>query len=188
LEFNNAFFSSLRTLLTPYNQLVYESPEQKAKPGAESDGGYLRIEFAERELKGEQVQGIYGFTNSDHHTGTGRSRLSQAGYRYSVPAGIKKEVRLPGFLLGNGIDVISAESLMLMHSPEVNFLTGFLRLLYGSNNVILLAELITYLYGSGKLASPGLHEVLSRIPPENRVRVLSSGYYRKIRFLFILTG
>ncbi len=68
------------------------------------------------------------------------------------------------YLLGHGIDVISAESLMLMNSPEVNFLIGFIRLLYGSNNVILIAELVTYLHGKGKLNASNLHELLSRIP------------------------
>jgi len=42
-------------------------------------------------------------------------------------AEIKKAARIARYLLGNGIDIISAESLMLMHSPEVNFLAGFLR-------------------------------------------------------------
>ncbi len=53
---------------------------------------------------------------------------------------------------------------MLMHSPEVNFLIGFIRLLYGSNNVILFAELVSYLYGKGILLASGLHELLSAIP------------------------
>jgi ATP-dependent exoDNAse (exonuclease V) beta subunit len=161
VEFNNAFFSQLKTLLTPYNQLVYDSLEQKAKTGA--DGGYIRIEFAGRELKGAQFREYI------------ESRILET-IREQEAAGFRKQdiailcrrnkegSEIARFLLGNGIDVISAESLMLMHSPEVIFLTGFVRLLYGSNNVVLIAELVTYLYGKGRLPAPGLHELLSRIP------------------------
>lgn len=161
VEFNNTFFSRLKTLLTPYNQLVYDSLEQKAKTG--SDGGYVRIEFANREMKGAQFREYMGTRILE----TIREQES-AGYRKQDIAILcrrnKEGSEIARFLLGHGIDVISAESLMLMHSPEVNFLTGFVRLLYGSNNVILIAELVTYLYGKGKLPAPGLHELLARIP------------------------
>lgn len=161
VEFNNAFFSQLKTLLTPYNQLVYDSLEQKAKTGA--DGGYIRIEFAGRELKGAQFREYMGTRILETIHGQ-----ESAGYRKQDIAILcrrnKEGSEIARFLLGNNIDVISAESLMLMHSPEVNFLTGFVRLLYGSNNVVLIAELVTYLYGKGRLPAPGLHELLVRIP------------------------
>ena len=161
VEFNNAFFSGLKNLLTPYNQLVYDSLGQKSMTGA--DGGAIRMEFAPRELKGEHFREYM------------RSRILEtiheqeaAGFRRQDIAILcrrnKEGSEIARFLLGNGIDVISAESLMLMHSPEVNFVTGFVRLLYGSNNIVLIAELITYLYGKGKLPAHGLHELLSAIP------------------------
>jgi ATP-dependent exoDNAse (exonuclease V) beta subunit len=161
VEFNNAFFSHLKILLTPYNQVVYDNPAQKAKPG--SEGGYIRLEFAARDLKGDRFRENMGTRILE----TIREQEG-AGFRKQDIAILcrrnKEGSEIARFLLGNGIDVISAESLMLMHSPEVNFLTGFVRLLYGSNNVVLIAELITYLYGRKKLPASGLHELLSKIP------------------------
>ncbi len=161
IEFNNAFFSDLKTLLTPYNQLVYNDLVQKAKIG--SDGGYIRIEFTGRDIKGVEFRENMG-------TRILETILEQetSGYRKQDIAILcrrnKESSEIARFLLEHGIDVVSTESLMLMHSPEVNFLTGFVRLLYGSNNVVLIAELVTYLYGKGKLPAPGLHELLATIP------------------------
>jgi len=161
VEFNNAFFLWLKNQLTPYNQLVYDKLEQKADTG--SDGGYIRIEFAGRELKGEQFREYMG-----KRILTTICEQEAAGFRRQDIAILcrknKEGSEIARFLLGNGIDVISAESLMLSHSPEVNFLTGFMRLLYGSENAIMLAELVTYLYGKGKLPASGLHDLLSGIP------------------------
>ena len=161
VEFNNAFFSQIKNLLTPYNQLVYDSLEQKSKTGA--DGGYIRIEFAGREMKSAQFREYL------------RSRILETIHEQEAAGFRKQDIailcrrneegsEIARFLLGNGIDVISAESLMLMHSPEVNFLTGFVRLLYGSDNIVLIAELLTYLYRKGKLQASGLHGLLSGIP------------------------
>ncbi len=164
VEFNNAFFSKLMTLLTPANQLVYDNLDQKPKPGAE--GGYIRIEFAGNELKGSEFREFMASRILD----TIRKQEA-AGFRRQDIAILcrrnKEGSEIARYLLGNGIDVISAESLMLMNSPEVNFLAGFLRLLYGSNNVILLAELLSYLFGKGKLKASGLNEVLSGIPAKS---------------------
>jgi ATP-dependent exoDNAse (exonuclease V) beta subunit len=161
VEFNNAFFSSLKTLLTPSNQLVYDNIAQKPKPGA--DGGYIRIEFAGHELKGSEFR-EYIFSRILE---TIREQEAEGFRRQDIAILCRRNKEgseIARYLLCNGIDVISAESLMLMNSPEVNFLTGFLRLLYRSDNVILLAELVSYLYGRGKLKSSGLHELLSGIP------------------------
>ena len=161
VEFNNAFFSKLMTLLTPSNQLVYDNLNQKPKPGA--DGGYIRIEFAGHDLKGSKLRE----TIASRILETIKEQES-AGFRKQDIAILcrrnKEGSEIARYLLGKDIDVISAESLMLMNSPEVNFLVGFLNLLYGSNNVILLAELVSYLFGKGKLKASGLHELLSGIP------------------------
>jgi ATP-dependent exoDNAse (exonuclease V) beta subunit len=161
VEFNNELFLHLKTLLTPYNQLVYENLEQKAKTG--SDGGYIRLEFGGRKMKGAQFREFIETRILE----TIREQEA-AGYQKQDIAILcrrnKEGSEIARFLLGHGVDVVSAESLMLMHSPEVNFLVGFVRLLYGSNNVILIAELITYLYNRGKLPASGLHELLARIP------------------------
>lgn len=165
IEFNNAFFPSLKNLLTPYNQVIYDRPEQKARTESGADGGYLRIEFGDRELKGGQFREYMG------------SRILATIHEQEVAGFRRQDIailcrrnkdgsEIARFLLSNGIDVISAESLMLMYSPEVNFLIGFIRLLYGTNNVVLIAELVTYLYSREKLASAGLHELLSGIPAE----------------------
>jgi ATP-dependent exoDNAse (exonuclease V) beta subunit len=161
VEFNNAFFLYLKTKLTSFNQIVYDTPGQKVK--ADSEGGYISIEFAGQEIKGEQFRAHMGLRILE----TIREQ-ELAGYRRQDIAILcrrnKEGSGIARFLLANGIDVISSESLLLMHSPEVNFLIGFIRLLYGADNIVLLAELITYLHSKGKLQAPDLHFLLSKIP------------------------
>lgn len=161
IGFNNSFFAQLKGLLSPSNQLVYEKLEQKAKAG--SDGGTIRIEFAGREMKGGDFREYLGTRILETI-----NELVTSGFRKEDIAILcrrnKEGSEIARFLLSHNIDVVSAESLMLMHSPEVSFLTGFIRLLYGSDNIVLIAELLTYLYGKGKVHSPGLHELLSPIP------------------------
>lgn len=161
VEFNNSFFSQLKPLLSPSGQMVYDSPGQKAKAGA--DGGYIRIEFTSADVKGEEFRETIGTRIVD----TIREQV-EAGFRRQDIAILCRKNRegseIARFLLVNDIDVISAESLMLMHSPEVNFLTGFVRLLYGAGDVVLVAELVTYLFNKGKLKASGLHELLTGVP------------------------
>jgi ATP-dependent exoDNAse (exonuclease V) beta subunit len=161
VEFNNEFFSKVKTLLNESSQLVYDNIKQQSKPDAE--GGSIRIEFADAGLKGLKfreflMSGILETIRSVESNGIRRQDIAILCRRNREGSEIAR------YLLGEGVDVISAESLMLMNSPEVNFLIGFIRLLYRSNNFILNAELITYLYGKGKLISTGLHELLARIP------------------------
>ena len=161
VEFNNEFFSQLKPLLNESSQIVYDNIKQQSKPDAE--GGSIHIEFADAGLKGLKFREflLSGILETVH-------LVESNGFRRQDIAILCRRNRegseIARYLLGEGVDVISAESLMLMNSPEVNFLIGFIRLLYGSNNVILNAELITYLYNKGKLNSPGLHELLSTIP------------------------
>jgi ATP-dependent exoDNAse (exonuclease V) beta subunit len=161
VEFNNALFLHLKTLLTHYNQLVYDSPGQKVKDGAE--GGYVRLEFAGRELKGDPFREFLGARILETIY-----EQEAAGFRRQDIAILcrknKEGSEIARFLLGYGIDVISAESLLLVHSPEVSFLTGFVRLLYGKGSVVLIAELVTYLFEKGRISASGLHELLAGIP------------------------
>lgn len=161
VEFNNAFFLHLKTKLNAFNQMVYDTPSQRSK--ADSEGGYINIEFAGREIKGEEFRSYMGLRILETI-----QKQELAGYRRQDIAILcrrnKEGSEIARFLLANGVDVISAESLLLMHSPEVNFLIGFIRLMYGADNIILLAELITYLHSKGKLQASDLHFLLSKIP------------------------
>ena len=174
VDFNNTFFTVLSSLLTTDNQDVYEKLEQKSKSG--SDGGFISIEFASREVKGPQFREFMGSRILEIIR-----RQEESGFRKQDIAILcrrnKEGSELARFLLGNGIDVISAESLLLMHSPEVNFMTSFVRLLYGNDNVVLIAELLTYLFCKGQLPAPDLHSLLSEI----RLNPSASFVYRLLK-------
>jgi ATP-dependent helicase/nuclease subunit A len=145
VEFNNDFFFRLKSLLSPVNQLVYEGVKQTPRPG--ETGGYIRIEFAGPDQKGKQYRDSVCLNILQ----TIREQEA-AGYRRQDIAILcrrnKEGSEIARFLLCNDIDVISAESLLLMHSPEVNFLAGILQLLFGKYNVVHIAGLITYLFTS----------------------------------------
>ncbi len=85
-------FQNLKTLLTPSNQLVYDSLNQKPKPGA--DGGYIRIKFAGHELKGSEFREFIVLRILE--TSVNR-KLQVSGGRISpfYAGEIKKEARLP---------------------------------------------------------------------------------------------
>ena len=161
VKFNNSFFGVMRSFLKESKQTVYEGLEQNAKEG--SEGGYIRFEFSGRELKGMEFRESL-WSRILEQIG----ELEKSGYRKQDIAILcrrnKEGSEIARFLLAHRVDVVSAESLLLIHSAEVNFLVGFTRMLNESSGSVLIAELVTYLYGRGKLNSPALHDVMVRIP------------------------
>ena len=161
VKFNNSFFTVMKVLLGETKQPVYEDLEQKTRPG--EDGGYIRFEFAGRAVKGEQYR-EYLWSRILELI----EELGAAGFRKQDIAILCRRNRegseIARFLLNHKVDVISAESLLLIHSAEVNFLTGCTRMVHESPGSALVAELVTYLFGKGKLKAPGLHDLIAAIP------------------------
>lgn len=160
VEFNNSFFASLVPLLGAEGQKVYEKLGQT--PAAGKTGGYIHVEFSEEGLSTEQytdgtvrrIIEIIGDLENDQFRRQDIAILCRSNREASIISSV---------LLETGIDVISAESLLLQNSPEVVFITGLVSLLYNTPDELLAAGLITYLYRHRAFGSTGirLHELLS---------------------------
>ena len=161
VDFNNRFFRKLTDMLFPDDKnSIYRDLEQEFDPG--KTGGHIQFEFLGPDEEKEQK-----YDDVTHERVLEIIRESQAAnYRFRDMAILCRSndhaSAIARFLLLEGIDVISAESLLLMNSPNVNFITGFLRFLYLPADPVVMAELIVFL-GTGENGPDLIHEKLRLI-------------------------
>jgi ATP-dependent exoDNAse (exonuclease V) beta subunit len=167
VDFNNHFFAHLRSLMSESNQLVYKHLEQKYD--SENTGGFISIEFLEKEAETMSYKGntfprileIIKELTSDQFQRKDIAILCRRN---------RDSSEIARFLAENDIDVISSESLLLSQSPEVNFMVAFLRLFDDPFNIIVKAEVITFLHAKRKLPESNLDELLGSITSRSSKR------------------
>ena len=158
IDFNNRFFTFTGTKLSDENRKIYEGVVQEFRP--DLTGGYVRISFTGkgeedgmgyRDLVLGQILRIIG-------------ELKEQGYhRKDITVLCRSNndaTEVAQFLMMNGIPVISAESLLIAFSPEVGFITGFLRLFHEPENPMPKASLVAYLYRTGRIPTAGFHDYI----------------------------
>ncbi len=151
IEFNNSFFTHLsRTFDDPDHTLLYEIGNQQHP--TDKAGGYVSLEFFEYNNK-EEASPLY----------VGRtleiiSDLTSNGYEPSdicILTRKKKEgIELGRILMENGIPVVSSETLLLDHSPEVQFLVNFLNFRVHPESEELKSKLLFYLHRHFQIENP----------------------------------
>lgn len=162
VRFNNRFFRILTDALFTDQNAVYQGLEQDPNP--KKPGGYISIEMPEGEegtggytgATLSRILGIIGETTADGFRKSDIAILCRSNSNASEVA---------RFLLLNGIDVISAESLLVSNSPHVGFIIAFIRFLHEMPDPPVHAGLATYLHERG-FASSGLHTLLEKIRDE----------------------
>ena len=142
VTFNNAFFESVYTHLSPYLQQVYVAP----KPGTDEkvdivqkidktdDEGLVQLELYDAENQPD-----YCF---DRVEAIIRDLTETKGYQYSDIALLTRKSdygsEMANYLNDKGIPVISQDSILLKSSDKVQLLVSTLRyLLYGDNETIV---------------------------------------------------
>ena len=141
VDFNNRFFRHVADIaLTGGKEHIFDGLEQEFDP--KRTGGVVNIRFIDksegdyRELTLQAVRG---------HIDTALA----AGYRLRDIAVLCRSNRnasdIAVFLLGEGIDVVSAESLLLSSSPAVSFVVACLKIMYEPANDIVKAEAARFL-------------------------------------------
>jgi ATP-dependent exoDNAse (exonuclease V) beta subunit len=162
VKFNNSFFRILTDTLFPDGSKVYSDLEQQSHPAR--TGGYVRIEMPE----GEEGQAGYTVATLEKI----REIIEKAvadGYSKSDVAILCRSnsnaSEVAGELLRNGIDVISAESLLVANSPHVAYIIAFVRFLHGLPDPLVHAELASYLREQG-FTDTDLHSLLKKIRNE----------------------
>jgi len=162
IEFNNDLYSYLSGKLPEELKTFYDECEQEQMK--EKAGGEVRISFIDEEGKNEVKEPFY-FDSIRSYV---KEMTEEKGYAYSDIAILCRSnnhaSKIARDLLIHGIEVISAESLLLSSSPEVNFLVFCLDFISNSEDKVARAGIINYL--SNKETEINLQEILKKCLPD----------------------
>lgn len=165
VEFNNRFFRIIANqALTGGKEKIFNEVEQQYDK--QNTGGYISLEFLSKDDDGL----TYEATTLNRileiiHDATG-SKFSLKDIAILCRSNYNA-TRIAGFLLANGVDVVSAESLLIRNSLKIRFIISFLRLLYEPPNEIVREEVRLYLQSRqhNELDQPGkVFENLTVLP------------------------
>jgi ATP-dependent helicase/nuclease subunit A len=160
VEFNNRLFSYLSIVLDEQGQSVYRGLQQESEPG--KPGGYVEIKIISNEAEDSTFEEL-------NYTEIFRilAEVKAGGYNAEDIAILcrnnKQASCIARTLLSQGIDVVSSESLLLVQSPEVNFLVACITFLFEQENPVNQAEIAGYLIQSGRLTGVSWPEILQKI-------------------------
>ena len=157
VKFNNSFFEFAKELLPVHLKKIYQGQEQKYRD--DKPGGFIQMEFVvpddDTELKYEEL--------TRHRILETIIDLQEKGHPLSdvtiLCRSNKQASEAARFLLENGLNVISSESLLLNQSPRVNFILSLMKLLNNPEDNAAYVEFLQFLVKSRKI-STGLHDAL----------------------------
>jgi hypothetical protein len=143
--FNNRFFRVIADrVLTGGKEKIFAGLEQLSD--SDNTGGYISLEFLDREE--EEVELNYeDVTRSRILAIIREAELEKFRLRDMaiLCRSNKNASAIARFLLEQGVDVVSSESLLIANSPKVRFVIAFLRFLFEPRNDIVIAEIRMYL-------------------------------------------
>ncbi|MEA3503587.1 MAG: UvrD-helicase domain-containing protein, partial [Bacteroidota bacterium] len=155
VNFNNEFFSFVKKgYFSDDLKKVYVEHKQNSK----KNGGAVSVTFVEKEGVREELHLNALITKIDD--------IVTQGYKHSDIAVLcrsnKEGVLISKKLLEVGIDVISAESLLLSSSPDLHFLMAVLSLLNNPDDRNSKVEVINYLHRKGDDYFTNIHSALKK--------------------------
>jgi ATP-dependent exoDNAse (exonuclease V) beta subunit len=141
VNFNNSFFKTIYKGLQGRNKKVYEGHHQRVKEEKENENtGYVKIELIEAE-KTENYREIR-LKNIRNNI----EELKSKGYQDKDICVLtnqnKYATEIASYLIENGYQIISNESLLLKNSPEVRMIIALFKLLLNTGDQIQLANFI----------------------------------------------
>lgn len=144
VKFNNALFDHLSSaVLSDDMKPIYDKQQQEHKP---DEKGYVSIEFPKTEEDDQDA------VNAAHILKHIHQALS-AGYHYSDVCIIVRVNRhgntIANFLIGQGIPVVSAESLLLGKANEINVVMQFLKYVANHKDLVSASGVVNYLHDQG---------------------------------------
>jgi ATP-dependent exoDNAse (exonuclease V) beta subunit len=160
VEFNNSFFEFAKSYLPENLQKIYEGQVQKYRP--DKPGGSVHIDF------------VKSSEETTYEAAT-LSRILEAIEQLKVEGRPLSDITLlcrsnkeassaARFLLENGLNVISSESLLLNQSAKVNFMVSMMNLVQNPDHAITITEVMQFLIKSRKV-SLSLDQALSLFSP-----------------------
>lgn len=147
VKFNNTLFDYLSSaVLSDDMKPIYDQQQQEHKP---DERGYVSIEFPQT---GEDDQDAVNAAHILRHI---HEALS-SGYHYSDICVIVRVNRhgntIANFLIGQGIPVVSAESLLLGKANEINVVMQFLKYVANHKDLVSASAVVNYLHEQGLCA------------------------------------
>ncbi|MGE5424568.1 MAG: UvrD-helicase domain-containing protein, partial [Syntrophothermus sp.] len=183
VQFNNAFFGFLQNNIHPDNARVYQGQEQQADQ--QKPGGFVSLEFlGSDDLENQSLTRIMDILNE----------VKNLNYQWKDVAILCRDNTHASltarFLMSHNVDVISAESLLICFSPDVQFMINFLSFLDKPQEKFIHSLLLTWMYRGGLLPDP-LPVLLDRLngksPLAEFIRILdSAGFSFNMRQLSAL--
>ncbi len=155
VDFNNRFFLFAKNALTEKLQNIYKDVSQKVLPGKPE--GFVSIAFLEgqdqQSLAEQNLQQVVEIIDKCLTAGHPLSDITVLCRANNEASMVARE------LLTHQIPVISAESLLLNQSDEVNLFLAILKLLANPHESIAAVEMLTFLHKNKKITNPAsLHE------------------------------
>ena len=156
VQFNNAFFNNLKTIISADLQAIYESSEQNPKG---KDGGYIHIDLTPdtKSFKSDVMDKIINQIEV----------LRSMNYDFKDMAilcrTVKEACQAAESLNKAGINVLSDEALLLSASKDVNFILAVLAYLHNTQDKVSQTYIVSYLYYNYENVDYNLHQVLESV-------------------------
>ena len=158
IHFNNRFFEFAKDILPTGLDKIYEGQEQKHRD--DKPGGFIQLEFVVSENEDDELS-YQELTR--HRILKTIQELQLKGHPLNditiLCRANDQASAIARFLLENGLNVISSESLLLSQSPRVNFMISVMKLLNNPADHTCYVEFLQFLVKSRKI-SHSLPEVL----------------------------
>lgn len=156
VQFNNAFFNNLKTIISADLQAIYESSEQNPKG---KDGGYIHIDLTPdtKSFKSDVMDKIINqieVLRSMNYDFKDMAILCRTG---------KEACQAAESLNKAGINVLSDEALLLSASKDVNFILAVLAYLHNTQDKVSQTYIVSYLYYNYENVDYNLHQVLESV-------------------------
>jgi len=196
IDFNNQFFENLSHNLDTEYQTIYSNSEQ-FYPDEKNTGGLVSIEFLDPAMtlsKGEEnSENRKENWNEIYCETTFRiiNEVRKDGYELRDVAVLcrtnKEGAEIAEFLIQQGIDVVSSESLLLQNSEEVNFILNVFRYIIEPENKIFKTKIIQYLLNNYLINTNNFHQTISEFNANKFILFLNAnGYFLNTNFLLQL--
>lgn len=163
VEFNNHFFRHQAAKLTPEYQEVYSSLNQQYNP--DKSGGYVQIEFFDPEDDSptamlERLPSLIEEIRSQNFMPGEIAVLCRTNKEGSAVA---------QHLLKKGIEVISAESLLLGNAQNVRLVMGMLRIVANAGDQLAYPEALSIMVQQKRFGTLTLNEIIPQamVPDKN---------------------
>ncbi|MBN4062153.1 UvrD-helicase domain-containing protein [Bacteroidales bacterium AH-315-I05] len=180
VQFNNFFFKKLSERLNGDYQKIYEAVEQNFDE--KNTGGMVSIEVLgkneELTIEEETLTRVKQLIENCLRDGFELSEIAILCRKNMEASAVAV------YLLEQGIDVVSAESLLLSNSSEVNFIISILQWIVNSNDQIAKTAILQFLVKSDKIQGE-IHGVLSEATRNGMDEVLrkNSLYIRRNKLI-----